>query len=169
MKLAVFDFEPELYNLMQVTTLDYQNCRANNPIKVLYAGPATIVYNEPGVFYYLCNLSNYCDLGQKISVVVHHKNFPPAPAPAAPSTQPLTPFLTPCLSPNPSPADWNASDSPGPVAVSSEAPSPSPSPVADLGQARISDAGLNRLQTLGHRSAFYFLMLFSILRSEIDF
>ncbi|XP_024046882.1 blue copper protein-like isoform X2 [Citrus sinensis] len=42
----VFDFETELYNLMQVTALDYQTCKANNPIKVLNSGPATIALNE---------------------------------------------------------------------------------------------------------------------------
>ncbi|KAL9419350.1 hypothetical protein AB3S75_037167 [Citrus x aurantiifolia] len=120
----VFDFETELYNLMQVTALDYQTCKANNPIKVLNSGPATIVLNEQGVFYYLCNLSNYCDLGQKISIIVHGKHsFPPAPSPAAAPVEPLlTPLFAPSSSPEPSTDDWNVPDSPLPAPVSSQAP-----------------------------------------------
>lgn len=121
---AVFDFETELYNLMQVTALDYQTCKANNPIKVLNSGPATIVLNEQGVFYYLCNLSNYCDLGQKISIIVHGKHsFPPAPSPAAAPVEPLlTPLFVPSSSPEPSTDGWNVPDSPLPAPVSSQAP-----------------------------------------------
>lgn len=113
-----------MYNLMQVTALDYQTCKANNPIKVLNSGPATIVLNEQGVFYYVCNLSNYCDLGQKISIIVHDKHsFPPAPSPAAPPVEPLlAPLFAPSSSPEPSTDDWNAPDSPPPAPLSSPPP-----------------------------------------------
>ncbi|KAK1575898.1 hypothetical protein Q3G72_009319 [Acer saccharum] len=139
----VFDFETELSNLIEVAALDYQNCSAYNPIKILNSGPATILLKEAGVFYFLCNLSNYCDLGQKISIIVHnpHVNSPPSPSPS-PSPLPtiLSPTPVPSSLPLPptvySPAsNWNKSESPpAPMPTTSdEAASPTTDLVHTIG------------------------------------
>ncbi|KAL5800517.1 hypothetical protein ACOSQ4_033401 [Xanthoceras sorbifolium] len=153
----VFDFETEFSNLIEVAPLDYQSCTANNPIKIISSGPATILLKEAGVFYFLCNLSNYCELGQKICIIVQdrHANFPPTPTPSplpvvtppvlspipvptAPSPLPVTPPTV--LSPEPSPAgNRDGSESPPPPVPGRS--DQAPSPTTDLGHTFSSSNG----------------------------
>ncbi|KAK2634545.1 hypothetical protein Ddye_029337 [Dipteronia dyeriana] len=150
----VFDFETELSNLIEVAALDYQKCSANNPIKILISGPATILLKEAGVFYFLCNLSNYCDLGQRISIIVHdppHANSPPSPSPS-PLPTILSPTPVPCSLPLPptatSPAGFESPPAPMP-ATSDQAPSPT----TDLGHTIGSSNGCS-----GHQFSTAFVV-----------
>ena len=107
---AVFDFETGRYDVIQVSKLDYKLCTVWNPIKIFYGGPAIVPLTEPGVFYFVCNFSNYCDLGMRLSVTVHdscsaRKPDPPSPSPspaiynnATPPTQ-KSPVPVPILAP----------------------------------------------------------------------
>ncbi|CAN4126367.1 unnamed protein product [Withania somnifera] len=65
-----FEFDPEFYNVMQVSRREYGYCTANQPYKVFSDAPVNITLMEPGVFYYICTILNYCALGQKFSVTV---------------------------------------------------------------------------------------------------
>ncbi|XAR53540.1 hypothetical protein NMG60_11022136 [Bertholletia excelsa] len=90
----VFEFDSELHNVMQVSRRDYDNCDAGHPLRVFDGGPTTVPLIEQGLFYYICGLSNYCSLGQKlvVAVTVHRASSPnssatPIPPPPLPALQ----------------------------------------------------------------------------------
>ncbi|KAL3637889.1 hypothetical protein CASFOL_018337 [Castilleja foliolosa] len=65
-----FDFDSGLYNVIQVSRGEFDSCSGNQPLDALMYGPATFPLSRKGVFYFMCNVSNYCWLGQKVSVIV---------------------------------------------------------------------------------------------------
>ncbi|KAG5575046.1 hypothetical protein H5410_055180 [Solanum commersonii] len=78
-----FEFDPEFYNVMQVSRREYDYCTGNQAYKVFSDGPLNITLIESGVFYYICNILNYCELGQKFSVTVlqnSSNNYVPPPS-----------------------------------------------------------------------------------------
>ncbi|KAM1027257.1 hypothetical protein ACFX13_040791 [Malus domestica] len=124
----VFAFETGRYNVLQVTKQEYEKCTGYKPLKVFNTGPVTIPLEEKGVFYYICNISTYCSLGQKISIKVNECPCPlPSPPPSSPppaSPTPVPPSSPPLIStPPPSPSSPNGSQPPY-VQVTSPAPSP---------------------------------------------
>ncbi|EEF47929.1 cucumber peeling cupredoxin [Ricinus communis] len=143
----VFDFESELSNVIQVPKQDYENCITHNPSKILTVGPAIIVLNEEGVFYYICNISNYCDLGQKLTIVVHKHSidYPPTPSPS-PSPLPLPPpHVLPSLAPEPSLGNGQGTNMSGsPMVLDTTI---APSPVMNDNSNGVS--GENRMRSLG--------------------
>ncbi|XP_047256838.1 early nodulin-like protein 1 isoform X2 [Capsicum annuum] len=82
-----FDFEPEFYNVMQVSRREYGDCTGDNPYKVFSDGPVNITLMEAGVFYYICSILNYCSLGQRFTVTVlqNNRSLPTS----SPSSSPL--------------------------------------------------------------------------------
>ncbi|WOG92036.1 hypothetical protein DCAR_0311292 [Daucus carota subsp. sativus] len=76
----LFDYDPELHNLFQVSGREFKACTADQPFSV-YTGPANVLLMEEGVFYYVCTILNYCSLGQKLMVAVEERR--PSPPPAA--------------------------------------------------------------------------------------
>ncbi|KAF4401209.1 hypothetical protein G4B88_014050 [Cannabis sativa] len=125
-----FDFETGRYNVIQVTRQEYESCTSWSPIKIYYEGPAIVPLTQQGVLYFICNLSNYCNLGQKIAITVHDcpKTNPPSPAPTIPASPPPSPAPSTVRSPpsSPSPPPYNNGsrhDEPAP----SPAVNPSPS------------------------------------------
>lgn len=90
--------------------LDYESCTALNPIRILTRSPALAILIHEGVNYYICNISNYCDLGLRFSVVVHKFYYSaghspaPSPLPSLPPSSP--PTLSPYPAPGPSQAGW---------------------------------------------------------------
>ncbi|CAN1844461.1 G-type lectin S-receptor-like serine/threonine-protein kinase At2g19130 [Linum perenne] len=113
----VFEFGIELFNVIQVMRNDYESCIADAPLKVYRSSPAVIELTYKGAFYYICNVSNYCDLGQKVSIVVFQR--PPSSAPMPSPSSPL-----PSGSPPPPPPSFSSSTSP--------LPSGSPSPPSSM-------------------------------------
>ncbi|XP_010090483.2 cucumber peeling cupredoxin [Morus notabilis] len=89
----VFDFETGRYDVIQVSSQDYESCNSLNPSKIFYGGPTIIQLHERGVFYFICNFSNYCDLGQKIAITVHdcREVYPPSPSPSPSPASTITP------------------------------------------------------------------------------
>ncbi|KAH8497537.1 hypothetical protein H0E87_019995 [Populus deltoides] len=108
--VLVFDFEYEFFNVIQVPKLDYESCTALNPIRILTRSPALAILIHEGVNYYICNISNYCDLGLRFSVVVHKFYYStghspaPSPLPSLPPSSP--PTSSPYPAPEPSQAGW---------------------------------------------------------------
>lgn len=89
-KSAVFDYDPELHNLFQVSGREFKSCTADQAFNI-YDGPASVPLIEQGVFYYVCTVLNYCSLGQKLMVSVDKSSPPPPPAtsPSSPTPSPL--------------------------------------------------------------------------------
>ncbi|VVA38594.1 PREDICTED: cucumber peeling [Prunus dulcis] len=127
----VFDFEAGRFNVLQVTKKEYDSCTAYKPLKVFNSGPVNIPLREKGVFYYMCNISNYCSLGQKISIAVNEcpcatpSPSPPSPPrasppPVPPSSSPHIPALPP--SPDNSQPPYVQVTSPAPSTVDNGSP-----------------------------------------------
>ncbi|KAL5568665.1 hypothetical protein UlMin_025240 [Ulmus minor] len=103
----VFKFDTGRYNVIQVSGQEYRRCTTFNPFRIINEGPAIIPLTEIGVFYFVCNISTYCNLGQKVDVTVHdcsEETPPPPPLPplAVPPQSPpyyAGPVSSPILSP----------------------------------------------------------------------
>ncbi|KAF8397996.1 hypothetical protein HHK36_016922 [Tetracentron sinense] len=80
----VFEFQSEFHNVMQVSRREYDNCTAENPFRDFWVGPAIVPLIQEGVSYFICSIANYCFLGQKLSVAVHHRSSTPSPPALAP-------------------------------------------------------------------------------------
>jgi hypothetical protein len=118
-----FDFDAKFYNLIQVSQSEYEHCTALEPLKVFNSSPVNFPLKERGVYYFICSVSNYCTLGQKVIIDVHQipPQNPPTPS-ASPPQQ--VPKISPQLSPNgsaPQPSGGTSSP-PAPINV----PSPTP-------------------------------------------
>ncbi|XP_050387223.1 cucumber peeling cupredoxin-like [Argentina anserina] len=97
----VFNFEGGLSNVVQVTKQDYETCTAYRPFRIFNNGLANITLLDKGVLYFITNVSNYCSLGQKISISVHDCACPVNEPPSAPSVSPTPAALPPSsISPN---------------------------------------------------------------------
>ncbi|KAL6129587.1 hypothetical protein ACLB2K_072937 [Fragaria x ananassa] len=119
----VFNFEGGLSNVVQVTKQDYESCTvasAYKPFQIFNNGPANFTLLDKGVLYFITNVSNYCSLGQKISVSVHECACPVNEPPSAPSVSP-PPAAVP-----PSSVSWNR---PQPPAAQVMTPVGAPSPL----------------------------------------
>ncbi|KAJ6358151.1 hypothetical protein OIU78_005893 [Salix suchowensis] len=111
--VLVFDFDYEFFNVMQVSRLDYESCAALSPIRIFTRGPALAILFHEGVNHYICNISNYCDLGLKFSVLVHKFSYStgrspaPSPLPPLPSLPPSSPpASSPYSAPEPYISSW---------------------------------------------------------------
>ena len=107
--IAVFNFEGGLSNVVQVTKQDYESCTvatAYKPFQIFNNGPANFTLLDKGVLYFITNVSNYCSLGQKISISVHECACPVNEPPSAPSVSPPPPAVPP------SSVSWNRSQPP---------------------------------------------------------
>lgn len=56
--------------MIQVSRGAFDDCSGDQPYEAIMDGPAILPLSLKGVFYYICNVSNYCALGLKLSVVV---------------------------------------------------------------------------------------------------
>ncbi|KAL8051520.1 hypothetical protein ABFS82_06G151200 [Erythranthe guttata] len=65
-----FDFDSGLYNVIQVPRGEFDSCIGDQPLDAFMEGPAAVSLPRKGVYYFVCNVSNYCELGVKVSVVV---------------------------------------------------------------------------------------------------
>ncbi|KAF3434418.1 hypothetical protein FNV43_RR25521 [Rhamnella rubrinervis] len=120
----VFDFETGFFNVIQVSKQEYERCTALNPMKMIFRGPAILSLSESGVFYFMCNISNYCILGQKISITVHDcpthnpSVLSPSPSPSpSPPPVPVVPSVPPKRSPEPPTRDGHTSPGPSPFST----------------------------------------------------
>ncbi|XP_010031324.1 cucumber peeling cupredoxin-like [Eucalyptus grandis] len=95
--ILVFEFESGFYNVMQVSRREYKACTADNPFRSFHAGPARVPLIEKGMFYFICSVSYYCSLGQKVEVAVYH----PVPVIVRPPPVPATVTTTPAPSCSP--------------------------------------------------------------------
>ncbi|XP_030551111.1 cucumber peeling cupredoxin-like [Rhodamnia argentea] len=89
--ILVFEFESGFYDVMQVSRREYEACTADNPFQSFHAGPVRVPLIEKGMFYFICSVSCYCSLGQKVEVAVYHPVPEVVPLPAGPATVTATP------------------------------------------------------------------------------
>ncbi|WJX13835.1 hypothetical protein P8452_04180 [Trifolium repens] len=95
-----FNMDTKFYNLIQVSQSEYDHCTSLEPLKVFNTSPINFPLKEKGVYYFICSVSNYCTLGQKITILVHEiaPQNPPTPSASPPLQQ--APKISPKISPN---------------------------------------------------------------------
>lgn len=96
---AVFVYNTEYHNVMQVTHKDFRSCNATSPIVTYTSGSDSITVKRPGDFFFICGSPGHCQAGQKVDIRVtlnlHAPGYDeellrsPALAPA-PTTDPTT-------------------------------------------------------------------------------
>ncbi|KAA8534601.1 hypothetical protein F0562_032140 [Nyssa sinensis] len=119
-----FDFDSELHNVMQVSRREFDTCTASHPYKAFTVGPVIVPLIEQGVFYFICSVSKYCALGQKLAVTVHQRSPNSAPTSLpSPSSVPISQssVLPDHRSPPSGDDHANAAQSPAANAYSSQA------------------------------------------------
>ncbi|RDX95977.1 hypothetical protein CR513_21426, partial [Mucuna pruriens] len=128
-----FKFNDKFYNLVQVSQQEYDHCTSLEPLRIFNSSPVILPLKERGVLFFICSISNYCCLGQKIVISVH-EHVPPSqnPPSASPSPSPSqVPTISPQLPPNgssPQPHGSNGtSNPPSPTTNTSGGNSPVPS------------------------------------------
>ena len=106
--ISVFEFNPKIDSLLEVSKEDYESCKVTNAIKEYKDGKTKVELDKSGPFYFISKAKGSCEKGQKLTVVVlsnkhHHKHSPsPASAPGAqaPGAQAPGPALPPYTPPN---------------------------------------------------------------------
>ncbi|KAF3332996.1 mavicyanin [Carex littledalei] len=83
---AVFTYNKNFHNLLEVSKADYQSCNAASPIATYATGNDSIVLKSAGPRYFLCGFPGHCAAGQKVVINVKKTSS------AAPSMAPLAPM-----------------------------------------------------------------------------
>lgn len=112
-----FKFDDKFYNLIQVSQKEYQHCTSLEPLRIFNSSPVILPLRERGVLFFICNIPNYCCLGQKIVISVHKDSLEKTPSPS-PSQVPIT------ISPHPSSPNASAPQPHGSSSGMSSPPSP---------------------------------------------
>ncbi|KAI3860502.1 hypothetical protein MKX03_017884 [Papaver bracteatum] len=125
----VFEYNPQMHNVVQVNYTDYKNCDTARPIRTLTSGNDTIPIKRKGHYFYICGIPGHCAMGQRVDirVVTHVTQTPPtADEPSSPSV------------PTPS-AD--SAPTPSPSADSAPAPSPKKNSAVTISKGLIGKFG----------------------------
>ncbi|KAJ9540071.1 hypothetical protein OSB04_026577 [Centaurea solstitialis] len=77
--LLYFDFESQMYNVLQVAYHQYARCEAEYWEEIYKEGPALVSLTREGEAYFICDMFNYCSLGLKMTVDVTRSPAPPQP------------------------------------------------------------------------------------------
>lgn len=112
-----FKFDDKFYNLIQVSQKEYEHCTSLEPLRIFNTSPVILPLRERGVMFFICNIPNYCCLGQKIVISVHKDSLEKTPSPS-PSQVPIT------ISPHPSSPNASAPQPHGSSSGMSSPPSP---------------------------------------------
>ncbi|MCO5560058.1 hypothetical protein L7F22_013664 [Adiantum nelumboides] len=122
--ILVFQYQPNLHNVLQVDKDDYANCNTSNPLARYSNKNTTITLDKSGEWYFICGILSHCALGQKLEVTcldnIPNKQLPSISSPKPPNSIPSPPFISfpsfPSMPPTPvfdSPSPFNA-DNPTP-------------------------------------------------------
>nr|GMD66108.1 mavicyanin-like [Ipomoea batatas] len=89
--VVVFEYNPQLHNVMQVTHAMYKSCNASSPIATYTTGNDSITIKSGGHHFFLCGVPGHCQFGQKVDINVVGA--------ATPSQSPLPTVAVPAPSP----------------------------------------------------------------------
>ncbi|RZC91082.1 hypothetical protein C5167_028911 [Papaver somniferum] len=114
----VFEYEPEWHNVVQVSYENYKKCNASSPIKTFTSGIDLIPIKAEGHLFYICGVSDHCEMGQKVDIRVVDRDIrldigvladratPEPPTTSAPAPSSSAPAPSPSVSaPAPSPSN----------------------------------------------------------------
>ncbi|KAL2230184.1 UNVERIFIED_CONTAM: hypothetical protein Sindi_1612800 [Sesamum indicum] len=76
----VFNYDPEKYDVVEVSQQDYNMCNSNSPISRYNSGNDELDITTPGTFYYICSYSNMCQQDkQKVAIKIDKEKSTPSP------------------------------------------------------------------------------------------
>ncbi|KAI5067101.1 hypothetical protein GOP47_0017629 [Adiantum capillus-veneris] len=87
--ILVFEYQPDLHDVLLVEKDDYENCNTSAPLVRYSNGNTSIRLEKSGVWYFICGLLDHCAFGQKLAVTC----LDPTPSKQLPSINP--PISTP--------------------------------------------------------------------------
>lgn len=101
--MAVFQYNPQFHNVMQVKHEGYKACNASSPISTHTTGNDSITITRHGHYFFLCGVPGHCQAGQKVDIhVVRSTTSSIAPSPSvAVASSPVNPVAS-AVSPAPS-------------------------------------------------------------------
>ena len=74
--VLLFQYNPGLSTVVQVSKDDYGNCTTRHKIDTYFRGNSSVVLDKPGDYYFFCTVGKRCEAGQKLWV-----NVPPEAKP----------------------------------------------------------------------------------------
>ncbi|KAG8373057.1 hypothetical protein BUALT_Bualt12G0131200 [Buddleja alternifolia] len=101
-RVAVFEYNPQFHNVMQVTHAEYKACNASSPISTYTTGNDSISITTHGHHFFICGVPGHCQAGQKVDINVLRA---PSVAPSPSGSPSPIPAVTPVPTPAPSPSD----------------------------------------------------------------
>lgn len=101
---AVFQYNSQFHNVLQVHHAEYKSCNASAPIVTHTSGNDSITITSKGHHFFLCGIPGHCQAGQKVDINVLRVSSSKAPASSAtsssPSSSPAVTTMPPSLSPS---------------------------------------------------------------------
>ncbi|XP_049393062.1 mavicyanin-like [Solanum stenotomum] len=78
----VFNYDPQLHNVMQVDINDYNSCISSNPLATFNSGSDSITLDTPdGDYFFICGIPGHCASGLKIHIKVSPTTTTTTPPP----------------------------------------------------------------------------------------
>ncbi|RWW29701.1 hypothetical protein BHE74_00036314 [Ensete ventricosum] len=114
--VAVFKYNKNFHNVLEVSKADYKACNAASPIAAYTSGNDSITLKRRGHHFFICGVSGHCSAGQKVDVRI-----------AKLTASSAAPSVSPVASPLPATSSGSGSNSSGGGVVSNPAAAPRPS------------------------------------------
>ncbi|KAL5986211.1 hypothetical protein ACLOJK_014544 [Asimina triloba] len=81
---AVFEYNQQFHNVLQVNRANYRSCNATAPMASFNTGNDSIPIKRKGHYLFICGFPGHCSLGQKVDIrIVDHPNATAASPPSA--------------------------------------------------------------------------------------
>ncbi|KAJ6363228.1 hypothetical protein OIU78_003415 [Salix suchowensis] len=77
------------HDVATVSKSNYDNCNRASPNSLVSAGPASVLLNTTGDYYFICTVAGHCSAGQKLAITVAAGSTPSPPG--TPSSPPPPP------------------------------------------------------------------------------
>ncbi|CAL9060094.1 unnamed protein product [Musa banksii] len=117
--VAVFKYNKNFHNVLEVSKADYKACNAASPIAAYTSGNDSITLKRRGHHFFICGVPGHCSAGQKVDVRIAKRTASSAAPSVSPAASPL-----PATSSSSSGSGSNSSDG-GVVPNPAAAPRPS--------------------------------------------
>ncbi|KAJ1691702.1 hypothetical protein LUZ63_015857 [Rhynchospora breviuscula] len=114
--VAMFIYNKNFHNVLEVSKADYQSCNAASPIATYATGNDSVLLKTAGPHYFLCGIPGHCASGQKVEINVQKASS------AAPSMAPVE-----------APAPDSGAESSSATATATPAPTPNTNGAASTG------------------------------------
>ncbi|URE49823.1 Plastocyanin-like domain [Musa troglodytarum] len=114
--VAVFKYNKNFHNVLEVSKADYKACSAASPIAAYTSGNDSITLKRRGHHFFICGVPGHCSAGQKVDVRI-----------AKLTASSAAPSVAPAASPLPATSSGSGSNSSGGGVVSNPAAAPRPS------------------------------------------